>query len=675
MQSTPDLAASSRPVPPSAGPHAHLTPPRHAFNRAFRPSSDLPPPSGTEDLTHSLPFPGFPDHLAFIIPFLHPRADLHDAVQFAMQEAEQQGQPLDQVLISSGLIFEERFYRALALHLGVPYEGSPHLHARHLSSPFTRPEAIAKANLAMVDSQEGQAHMVIAPNGAGIKAAGTLCRTTGGRRRVRITRPSLLRGVLAALKGHDTVREAIGILHVSRPDFSAKVPALPLQLLLLLLTFASTVLAIFAYPQTSWLALDLLVTLFFFLVIAIRLAACLAMHKPQDAPAFLPALDAQLPVYTVLVPLYREANMVQGLIASLDQLAYPRSRLDIKLILEADDTDTLAAVSQQNLSAPYDLVLVPPAAPRTKPKALNYALQFAKGDFVVIYDAEDRPHPDQLREALAAFMAGPDTLACVQAPLLIHNPRQSWLSQLFAAEYAGLFTILLPALARFRFILPLGGTSNHFRRPVLEAVGAWDPFNVTEDADLGIRMVRLGYTTGTITAPTQEEAPPHFTPWLMQRTRWMKGWMQTWLVHMRTPVAFFRTTGWRGALSFHIMITGMLLSALFHPIFWAAMLWDGFGPGGLFHQFQADSFPLHSLFVLNGLTLFLGYLAGYLLSAYGLRRAGEPVPYLRLCLIPIYWLAISLAAWRALLHLLLRPHHWEKTQHGFASEPARDGNA
>jgi cellulose synthase/poly-beta-1,6-N-acetylglucosamine synthase-like glycosyltransferase len=205
---------------------------------------------------------------------------------------------------------------------------------------------------------------------------------------------------------------------------------------------------------------------------------------------------------------------------------WPRDRLDIKLVLEAGDRATVAAIRRRVASASYEIVIVPPIGPRTKPKALSYALAFARGEFVTVYDAEDRPHPLQLREAHAAFCRAGRDLACLQSSLVIDNGETSWLARLFTIEYAALFDGLLPALAKLGMPLPLGGTSNHFRRAALEAVGGWDPFNVTEDADLGIRLARFGYRAATIALPTLEEAPADLGPWIRQRTRWFKGWMR-----------------------------------------------------------------------------------------------------------------------------------------------------
>jgi cellulose synthase/poly-beta-1,6-N-acetylglucosamine synthase-like glycosyltransferase len=244
-----------------------------------------------------------------------------------------------------------------------------------------------------------------------------------------------------------------------------------------------------------------------------------------------------------MVALYREAAVAEQLISSLKRLDWPAVLLDIKLVCEADDHETITALNALALGPCFEIVEVPPCNPRTKPKALTYALAAARGEYLAIYDAEDRPHPQQLREAYARFQTSPAEVACLQAPLIITNAKESWISALFSLEYSGLFRGLLPMLAGSRMPLPLGGTSNHFRTETLLAVGGWDPFNVTEDADLGLRLYRLGYRADVIVRQTLEDAPTAIRVWMAQRSRWFKGWLQTWLVLMRHPRRLARQMG------------------------------------------------------------------------------------------------------------------------------------
>jgi cellulose synthase/poly-beta-1,6-N-acetylglucosamine synthase-like glycosyltransferase len=324
-------------------------------------------------------------------------------------------------------------------------------------------------------------------------------------------------------------------------------------------------------------------------------------------------------------------------------------------VLEPDDRETRTAVAR--LGPPFEIIIAPRLGPRTKPKALNAALPFVRGKFVAVYDAEDRPDSDQLRLALEAFAIDNDRLACVQARLTIDNSGDSWLSRLFTAEYAGLFDVFLPGLAAWRLPLPLGGSSNHFRTEALFKVGAWDPYNVTEDADLGMRLARLGYRTAVIPSSTYEEAPSRFGPWLKQRTRWFKGWMQTWLVHTRSPRRLVRDLGWRGFAAFQLIVGGTVLAALVHSIFVAALAFE-LASGRV--ATSAASMNFHIAWLV------FGYTVSAVLGFVGLARRDLLGCAWTLLLMPLYWLMLSLAAWRALYQLVGDPYGWEKTEHGLA---------
>jgi cellulose synthase/poly-beta-1,6-N-acetylglucosamine synthase-like glycosyltransferase len=337
---------------------------------------------------------------------------------------------------------------------------------------------------------------------------------------------------------------------------------------------------------------------------------------------------------------------------------YPPEKLDIKLIIEPDDDDMRAALARLPLAPPFEVFVAPDAGPRTKPKALNAALPFARGTFTVIYDAEDRPEPGQLRQALDAFLFHEDAVACVQASLTIDNTADNWLTAMFTAEYAGLFDVFLPALTQLGMPLPLGGSSNHFRTSTLRAVGAWDPYNVTEDADLGVRLARLGYRSVAIKSATYEEAPGQLVLWLRQRTRWLKGWMQTWLVHMRHPWRLYRELGLWPFLTVQLVVGGNVLASLVHPIMivWLAI------------SIAAGLPPWSSTtaVVWFGTAMAGGYLTSMALGAAGLLRRGLIGHAWVLLLVPVHWLLLSLAAWRALYQLLHDPYRWEKTEHGLA---------
>ncbi|MET3898712.1 cellulose synthase/poly-beta-1,6-N-acetylglucosamine synthase-like glycosyltransferase [Devosia sp. UYZn731] len=366
--------------------------------------------------------------------------------------------------------------------------------------------------------------------------------------------------------------------------------------------------------------------------------------------------DAELPVYSVLVPLRDEAHMVPQLYAALRALDYPPEKLDIKFVVEDRSRATIDAVGRLPDDGSFSLICVPDAAPRTKPKALGFALPACRGDFVVVFDAEDRPHPDQLWQAAAAFRDQPD-VQCLQAELLIDNADEHWLAGLFAGEYAGLFGTLLPALAEWQLPMPLGGTSNHFRIAALRDIGGWDAFNVTEDADLGVRLARSGYRTAMLASHTLEEAPTQWRSWLGQRTRWMKGWMQTFIVHTRYPITLRREMGWRSMFAFKITVLSMIVSPLLHTALLPTLLVQTAMNQYLFGGFGWTWAALHL-----GLLCF-GYSTTLALTLIGLHRQRRYRLMVLQLLLPFYWLLLAIATLRALHELLDRPFYWAKTEH------------
>ena len=394
----------------------------------------------------------------------------------------------------------------------------------------------------------------------------------------------------------------------------------------------------------------------FGLIILLRLSAAMAAFVAKPTAPAPASSDADLPVLTALVPLYREgADVVASLVRALADLDYPRDKLDVKLLLEADDEATIEAVLRSDLPSWFELIPVPPGLPRTKPKALNYGLASARGEIVAVFDAEDRPSRDQPREAVAAFQSGRRDLAVVQAPLLIHNGRDGWFAKQFEIEYAINFRVWLPFLARLGLPLPLGGTSNYFRRGLLEAAGGWDAWNVTEDADLGLRLARFGGKAATISAPTWEEAPVRFPDWRAQRTRWIKGHLQTWLVLMRRPFSAATGMGWASFLSAQLTLGGSLLTSLMHlPV----VAWILFGL----------LTPLVSLEGWHAALLGVGY--GSVVAAAFAARPSR-LTFWDLLSLPLYWPLLSVSMLCALWEMKSRPHFWAKTRHGVAPPRSR----
>ncbi|HVV42829.1 MAG TPA: glycosyltransferase [Nitrobacter sp.] len=403
-----------------------------------------------------------------------------------------------------------------------------------------------------------------------------------------------------------------------------------------------------------------LLAFWFLAFIGLRLIA--SATRPEIPAKRRRLSDDSLPVYTVIIALYREASSVVPLMRGLDAIDYPREKLDIIVVTELDDLATRAALARLGPMPHVRVLTAPPSGPRTKPKALNHALAFARGSFVAVFDAEDRPDPAQLRAALDAFrVAGPD-VACAQARLCIANGTESWLSRTFAAEYAGQFDVFLPGLAALGAPLPLGGSSNHFRTSALRGVGGWDAYNVTEDADLGFRLARFGYRSTTFSSTTREEAPARFGGWLRQRTRWMKGWMQTWSVHMRAPVRLWREAGPAGFLTLNAIIGGNVLTALTFPVLVADLLGvlANRVTGSVHWAAITPITPLHLTAIAAGL------ISTVAIGLAGLARRGHLRRGWILALTPLYWGCLSIAAWRAVYQFLTDPYRWEKTEHGLS---------
>ena len=377
--------------------------------------------------------------------------------------------------------------------------------------------------------------------------------------------------------------------------------------------------------------------------------------------------DSELPIYTIIVALYREEAIVAHLLKALDQLDYPRAKLDTKLVVEADDLTTIAALRVARTRFPFEIVVAPPGTHRTKPRALNIALPFARGALTCVFDAEDEPSSTQLRQAAGLFARAPADLACLQARLVVDNHADNWLTRLYAIDYATLFEVVDPGFANLRLPVPLGGSSNHFRTAALHAVGGWDAWNVTEDADLGLRLARFGYEVATFDSETLEEAPAALPAFLRQRTRWLKGWMQTLFINARNPVRLGRELGRLRASCTLIGLGGAIIGALLWPLFCVSPLADAvYGP---LLAPQSASEILHSrLWCFNAV-----YGAIALFGSIGLAMQRQNLRDLwpSLLLWPIYQGLITIAAWRAAVELWRNPYGWAKTEHGLAKSSRR----
>jgi len=371
--------------------------------------------------------------------------------------------------------------------------------------------------------------------------------------------------------------------------------------------------------------------------------------------------DSELPIYTILVPAYQEADVIGLLVTHLGQLEYPADKLDIKVLVEEDDIETIGAIESADPGQQFELVVVPGADPRTKPKALNFGLGLARGDYVTVYDAEDEPEPLQLRRAVAAFSRLPADVACLQAKLSYSNSRQNLITRWFTVEYAMWFQLFLPGLATMNAPIPLGGTSNHFRRPYLQMIGAWDPYNVTEDADLGLRMFREGFHVRVLDSVTYEEANSDFINWVRQRSRWYKGYFQTFLIHMREPATLRRELGMRDVFQFFLFVGGTPLLALLNPLFWTlTIIWFVAHP-----SFELAAFPAPIYYAGIFCWAFGNFVIAYL-TIITCRIIRRPDLLWASIVAPIYWIMMSLAAAKAAIQLAFAPTFWEKTVHGLS---------
>lgn len=371
-------------------------------------------------------------------------------------------------------------------------------------------------------------------------------------------------------------------------------------------------------------------------------------------------LKPPLPRVSVLVPLFRETEIAHALIARLTQLTYPKCLLDVVLVLEEEDALTRQTLAQIDLPPWIRAVVVPDGQPRTKPRAMNYALDFCEGEIVGIFDAEDAPEADQITRVARAFQAAPPDVVCLQGVLDYYNARQNWLARCFTIEYAAWFRIMLPGMTRLGLAIPLGGTTLYFRRAALEELGGWDAHNVTEDADLGFRLARHGYRTDMVATTTHEEANCRPWAWVKQRSRWLKGYMTTYLVHMRQPRVLHRQLGpWR-FWGFQAHFLSALSQVLLAPLLWS--FWLVFF--GLPHPLD----PVAPRGVLVGATgLFLAVEAVSLTihaSAVTGRGHRHLLPWV--ATMPLYWPLGAIAAYKALYELIANPFFWDKTCHGLS---------
>jgi len=461
--------------------------------------------------------------------------------------------------------------------------------------------------------------------------------------------------------------KAVHQLANRQPEYSASEVFTVNQLIFFFVWMSVSLVIVILWPVQAFVVLNLAIAVFMLLNFGLRMVLTWVGgdqrfdHVVTDEE--VAALDERtLPVYTVLLPMYHESATLPNIAKSLRALDYPLSKLDIKLILEQDDDETIQTAKDLGLEGIFEILRVPDSLPKTKPKACNYALHFSRGELATIYDGEDAPEPDQLKKAVIAFRKGGKETAVIQARLNYFNVAENWLTRMFTMEYSLWFDFYLPALDALKIPIPLGGTSNHFRLDVLREMDGWDPYNVTEDCDLGVRLTQSGYRVGVLNSTTFEEANTSIPNWIRQRSRWLKGYMQSYLVHMRRPIRFYRRLGGVGFWGFQFFIGGTIASALLAPfMFMMYFLWlfthtaffDPYFPSIVLYL------TLFNLAIANGFLIYLFMLSGFKRKLYAL------IPWA--ITVPGYWILQSWACYKGLWQLIHNPFYWEKTDHGLTT--------
>ena len=477
-----------------------------------------------------------------------------------------------------------------------------------------------------------------------------------------VVAPDSLRRRQETVYRHQLVQIACALLHAKTPEQSAHITLSRPQKKVLVVAPLIAVALIVLMRSTFFVALaGALVTAYAAVVLFRAYVTVIGARSQQLIKVSRPEIDelTDFPVYTLLLPLYREAGVLPQLVSACRHLEYPASKLDIKLLLEEDDLETIDVVRQTALPPNFEVLIVPAEGPRTKPKACNYGLQFARGEYSVIFDAEDVPAPDQLKKALVIFRRRGRLVGCVQAQLNYYNPKQNMITKWFALEYMSWFDFFLPGLVRLGLPVPLGGSSNHFPTRLLRELGAWDPNNVTEDADVGMRLHRTGYETALVDSVTLEEANSDYINWMRQRSRWGKGYLISWLVLMRHPRTLFRDVGWRGTVAVQLTLGGTFgVSVLNLLVYLLTLLWLLAQLGFVQYLFPTGIYYIGMIELVFGnfLFLYLGLWCAHHRRAYDLTHAAV--------FSPLYWLMASVAMIKAGIQAVNKPTFWEKTVHG-----------
>jgi len=590
-----------------------------------------------------------------------------EQLDWALKVQERTGSRLGQILLAEGIVERLDLYRILAKRWDLELVDVAHTELDRELLEYLDPADLAKWGWIPITRLDDGRIGVATSEPPTIDLRMEIEQTLGNPvELVATTDWDILQALRKAYENDVMGRATVG-LWLTDPKRSARVVLYPWQKAVMWVGIGALLFALFVAPVATIITTSAIISVLFLVAVVFKFAiSMVGLHREnwqavteEDLAALK---DSELPRYTVLVPAYKEANVVAKVIGNLDKLDYPKEKLDLILLLEEDDEETMQAVRDAHPPATVTVITVPDSQPKTKPKACNVGLAFARGEFLVIYDAEDEPEPDQLKKAVAAFRRGDSRLVCVQAALNYWNADENALTRMFTLEYSFWFDYMLPGLDRLKLPIPLGGTSNHFRTAALRRIGGWDPYNVTEDADLGIRVSALGGTVGVINSTTFEEANRAYGNWIRQRSRWIKGYLQTTLVHLRDPVGLVRVAGPVRAAAFMLLVGGTPLTFLATPplivAFAASLLIDPaslepFFPGWVLYV------SVFNLLVGNALMIYLTMMGAF-------KRRSFPLVSWAV-LNPLYWLLHSVASYKAIWQLAVRPHYWEKTTHGLST--------
>ncbi len=578
----------------------------------------------------------------------------------ALKTQQQTGGRIGEILTHNGHLNNLQFYQTLAKQLHLPFVDLLHHTIKPDLLHFAQHALYLQHNCLPFAQTENEIHIATTnPHAINYELLTSLQLNPDAHFKIFITSPHDIRLCLAQHFKLELINFACSELYNSHPHYAIspnKISRPPYRLASVL-----TGAIIWCYLQPEQFANFLFTAIIMFFVIMLAFKCTIftvgmccrkqVMRISNQTP--LISDDTILPTYTILVPLFREAEAVEGIIKAISRLNYPAHKMDVKLIIEEGDLPTLNAIKANAPDGRFQLLVVPFALPQTKPRACNYALQFAHGEFITIYDAEDAPNIEQLRFAASIFAHHPN-ITCLQARLNYYNSKENWLTSLFCIEYTMLFEVLLPALYRLNIPIPLGGTSNHLRLKILQKLGGWDCLNVTEDADLGLRLASEGYITLPIDACTLEEAPISTGAWVKQRTRWIKGYLQTWRVMLQgnwVRLQQWRTLGFSGA---HFFVGLSSINYVVSSLAWALITLMLFNPNMMLQAWQDN---------VSTWLLLAGVVMHWVMAMTTMITAKTRINSLYILLYPFYFTLHSVAGFRALWQLITAPYYWDKTTH------------